>query len=217
MSENLFPREIYDLDESGYWKRAQILSGLLFGTGMWVAGAGILLFIFKGFKNIPNSETVLFVGTLLGVLAGIFFGLIWGRGMRRKMKKFIDQLYSRDPAFVDLPEQDEQFRYRVLGSYMPRPYFAVGGIFYFGDSGLLFIPHKGNLPRDMNRISWSHTSIHQIQLVEQDYTLLKRLLMNKLPSLIEVTTEAGTARFFLPCPETTIGILKKEISRNQIV
>ncbi|MBI4751287.1 MAG: hypothetical protein HY774_22635 [Acidobacteria bacterium] len=217
MSENLFPRETYDLDESGYWKQAQILSGVLFGTGMWVAGAGALLFVFKGFGNIPNAEAVLFVGTLLGVLSGIFFGLTWGWIMRQKVKKFMDRLYSRDPALVDLPEHDEQFRYRLPGSYIPTPNFAVGGICYFGDSGLLFIPHKGNLPRDMNRISWSHTSIHQIQLVEQDYTLLKRLLMNKLPFLIEVTTESGKARFFLPCPETTIGILKKEISRNQIV
>lgn len=217
MSENLFPRETYDEDESGYWKRAQVLSGFLFGAGMWVAGAGILLFVFKGFRGIPNAEKVLLVGTLLGISSGIFFGLMWGWIMRRNVKRFMDRLYSRDPALVDLPEHDEQFRYRLPGSYIPTPNFAVGGTLYFGNSGLLFIPHKGNLPRDMNRISLSHASVHQIQLVEQEQTLFKRLLTNKLPLLIEVTAESGKARFFLPHPEETIGILKKEISSDQAI
>lgn len=184
---------------------------------MWVAGAGILLFVFKGFRGIPNAEKVLLVGTLLGISSGIFFGLMWGWIMRRNVKRFMDRLYSRDPALVDLPEHDEQFRYRLPGSYIPTPNFAVGGTLYFGNSGLLFIPHKGNLPRDMNRISLSHASVHQIQLVEQEQTLFKRLLTNKLPLLIEVTAESGKARFFLPHPEETIGILKKEISGDQAI
>jgi hypothetical protein len=46
MSDNLVPRDAYDVDETGYWRRASVAVGGFFGAAMWLVLMGMALAVF---------------------------------------------------------------------------------------------------------------------------------------------------------------------------
>jgi hypothetical protein len=91
---------------------------------------------------------------------------------------------------------------------MHTPAFAIGGILYIGEPGLVFVPHKANLPRHGGRVSLGPAATVTLRLVPRSPGRVARLLVRALPPLIEAQSEAGGGRFLLPRPEETIRLIE---------
>jgi hypothetical protein len=139
--ENLTPQEVYDIDDTGYRGRLGLVTGAFFGFSMGIACSFLTPSIIGlGWRVLPSISA--------GVFCGIGFGRRFPKGFRKKMSSMIDRLYAGDTELDVVPPPEKELRYRLPCSWKRSENFSVGGVLYIGPLGLLFVPHKLNLPRD---------------------------------------------------------------------
>ena len=203
--ENLVPREIYESDASGYWKRLRVFSGIGFGIF-----SGVVFEVSTGILE-PIHRSIwshVFIGVLIGVFGGLFFGFFYPRSFRRRMSSVSDAIYLGRPEFDVPPPPGPRWEYRLPCSYLLSDHFAVGGVLYIGPSGLLFMPHKKNLekhrvPLEMGPIDNLHLSLTSPQL-----NWYFRLLVPHPVPRLNVEWPNGNAIFLIPEPDSVSQLIE---------
>ena len=123
--ENLVPREVYDVDDSGYRERLGFVTGIFFGFVMGIA----CLFLTPA--TIGFGWRVL-LSICAGTFCGIAFGWSFPKLFRKKMSSIIDRLYSGDGTIDTPPPTGKDLRYRFPCSWKRSETFSVGGVLYIG-------------------------------------------------------------------------------------
>ena len=209
--ENLLPRDAYDLDETGMWKRMPLFVGVfafLFGS----LGFGIIFPLgFKlAFRLVLQQPVTLpwRVGLLSGLLFGVLFALIFGfmfpARARRRFSAATDAIYFDDPKFVVLPPADLGLTHRLPCSWMKSENFAVGGVLYLGSGGFLFIPHRKNLPIHRQPLEIKSLSDITFSLVTPRPNSLMKLLVKSAPPRLQIESHDTSARFLVPEAKKTL-------------
>jgi hypothetical protein len=202
--ENLAPREVYDVDESGYRERLGLVTGIFFGLFMGVACFFLTPLI------IPFGWRA-----LLSIGAGVFSGIVFGRNFpnrfRKKMSSFIDRLYAGDTEIDVPPPPEKELRYRLPCSWTRSGSFTVGGVLYIGPLGLLFVPHKKNLPRDRSPLEMGPNRSLKLSLTTPELTGLYGLLVPRPTPRLQVIWPEGTAQFIIPAPNQVFKLIEKTL------
>lgn len=188
--ENILPRNAYDRDENGYWKRLPLVAGTGFGLpfGIAMALAFLLIEELTPLASLPpialHGAVIIFLvsSTLGGLLFAIFFPI----AMRRKVSLLVDALYNGDPKIDVPPPAGKHLRHRLPCGWAKTDNFAVGGVLYIGDEGLLFVPHKQNLAVHRGIVEMAPLSDVSFSIVEGNPNSLSRLLLSHVPRLLEV-------------------------------
>ncbi len=202
--ENLIPREVYDVDDSGYRQRLGLITGIVFGLAMGIAC--LLL-----------TPSIIGFGwrALLSICAGVFSGFAFGktfpRGFRKKMSSIIDRLYAGDETINTRPPTGKDLRYRLPCSWKRSENFAVGGILYIGPEGLLFVPHKINLPRDRSPFEMGPSKGLQLSLRTQKLAGFFKLFVPHPPSVLQVGWPGGSAQFLVPAPDRVFKLIEERV------
>jgi hypothetical protein len=219
--ENLLPRDAYDLDEAGMWKRMPLVGGVfafLFGS----LGFGIIFPL--GFQLafrlvLPQRVTLplLTVGLVSGLLFGVLFALVFGfmfpARARQRLSAATDAIYFDDPKFVVLPPADLGLTHRLPCSWMKSENFAVGGVLYLGSGGFLFIPHRKNLPTHRQPFEIKSLSDITFSLVTPRLNSLMKLLVKRVPPRLQIESRDTSARFLVPEAEKTLGKIAEIVAR----
>ena len=169
MMENLVPREVYDVDETGYRERLGIISGILFGFTM-------AIFFFLTTSRVGFGWRV-FLSICLGTLCGVGFGRAFPKRFRKRMSPMLDRLYEGNPVIDVAPSPEKLLRYRLPCSWKRSKNFSVGGVLYVGPMGLLFVPLKINLPRDSSAFEMGPNTSLRLCLSPQEVNGLFTLLV----------------------------------------
>jgi hypothetical protein len=202
--ENLVPREIYDIDDSGYRQRLGLLTGIFFGLAMGLA----CLFLTPSTIGF-SSRTLLCIGT--GLFGGVFFGKTFPRGFRKRMSSIVDRLYAGDPTIDTPPPPGKDLRYRLPCSWKRSQSFTVGGVLYIGPQGLLFVPHKMNLPRDRTFFEMGPSRSLKLSLTPQKAARFFELFVPRPPSVLQVIWPDGSAQFVVPPSDRVFKLIEERI------
>jgi hypothetical protein len=192
--ENLVPREIYDIDDSGYRQRLGLVTGFFVGLAMGLA----CLFLTPSIIGF-GWRALLSIGT--GLFSGVFFGKTFRRGFRKRMSSIVDRLYVGDPTIDTPPPPGKDLRYRLPCSWKRSQSFTVGGVLYIGPQGLLFMPHKMNLPRDRTFFEIGPSRSLEFSLMPQKAAGFFKLFVPRPPSVLEIIWPDGSAQFIIPSPD----------------
>ena len=202
--ENLVDRRIYDIDDTGYWRRLPLAVGLGFGIPMAVVFA----------LAVPGGGlgARFAIGLISGGFCGILFAVMFPWLLRRNIAYVTNALFNGNPNFV--VEPPGELRYRLPCSWMKSAVFAVGGILYLGRDGLLFVPHSKNLKRDLAPFEMGPLHHLNLSLVAQPpMSLLWRILIPHAPKLLEIRANGHSKRFLIPQPDSVIGIIQERIEQ----
>jgi len=202
--ENLVPREIYDVDDTGYRARLGWMTGGFFGFGMGIA----CIFLTPPVIELRWRMLLSICG---GALSGIAFGRIFPWRLRKKMSSYIDRLYAGDTDMTSPPPPEKELRYRLPCSWKRSKNFSVGGVLYIGRLGLLFVPHKMNLPRDSTAFEMGPSTSLQLSLVPQSLTGLFKLLVPRPTPLLQVIWPGGDAQFIIPAPNQVFKLVSERV------
>ncbi|HZS08396.1 MAG TPA: hypothetical protein VFD58_26420 [Blastocatellia bacterium] len=116
----------------------------------------------------------------------------------------VDLIYQGDSKIVAPPPAGNEYSYRLPCGWMKSDNFLVGGILYLGQAGLIFVPHKRNLPRHREPFAMGPLDNIEFSLTEARPNRIHRMLVQKLPVLIEAKWPDGTTRLLVPQPEQTL-------------
>lgn len=203
--DNLIPREAYDVDESGYRQRLGLVTGTFFGLAMGLA----CLFLTPSMAG-PGWHALLSI--CAGVFSGVVFGKTFPRGFRTKMTSIIDRLYAGDPELVTAPPPEKKPGYRLPCSWKRSENFAVGGVLYIGPQGLLFMPHKMNLPRDRSSsFEMGPGEGLKLSLTTQKVAGFFKLLVPRPASVLQVSWPGGSAQFLVPAPDRVLKLIEERV------
>jgi hypothetical protein len=201
--ENLIPREVYDVDETGYRERLGIISGILFG---FIMAIFFLLTTSRG-----GFGWRVFLSLCLGTLCGVGFGRAFPKRFRKRMSSMVDRLYEGNPVTDIAPSLEEELRYRLPCSWKRSKNFSVGGVLYVGPMGLLFVPHKINLPRDSSAFEMGPNKSLSLRLSPQEVNGLLMLLVPRPSPALEVIWPEGTPQFLVPAPNQVLKLLDERL------
>jgi flagellar biosynthesis protein FliQ len=196
--ENLIPLAAYHADETGYWKRLSLFSGLVFGVGMA---------IFSAVYPIDDS-TLLYSRisrALIGFFfCGIFFGLLFPWLVRRRFRSIQDGLFAGKSWIDEPPPTNRRLDYRFPCSLITGGgASAVGGVMYLGLDGMIFVPHKRNLRDNKRVLEMVPLSGVIIGTAEPPVrSLLQRILIPRPQPTLEVQWPEGRANFLVPSVES---------------
>jgi hypothetical protein len=201
--KDLVPREVYDSDDTGYWKRLPVAMGLSFGISMSLA---VILIVPRG-----SWTFRVLLGLLGGVIAGVLFGVVSPRLFRRKMKAFTDKLFAADPQLVPVPPAAKGLSHRLICDWIQPSGFAIGGVLYLGRDGLLFVPHLKNLKRDQAILNMGSSDQIQLTLVQPSINAVQRVLIPNPPQHLEVAGNGRRETFLIPQPERVIQLIRERL------
>jgi hypothetical protein len=199
--KDLLPREVYDVDDTGYWKRMPVAMGLCFGVSMSL--------VFIALVPRGNAALRVLVGLAGGAIAGVLLSVAFPRLFRRKMRAFTDRLFAGDPELVPVPPAAKGLSHRLICDWMLPSGFAVGGVLYLGRDGLLFVPHLKNLKRDQAILNMGSSDQIQLTLVQPNINVVQRMLIPNPPRYLEVTGNGRRECFLVPQPERVIELVRR--------
>lgn len=203
--ENLVPKEAYIIDFSGYRERLGWVTGIFFGMSM-----GIVFFILAPSTVGLSRRASISFGA--AVLCGIVFGMVFPRRYRRRISSVIDRLYDGDTKIDVPPPPEKELRYRLPCSWVRSKNFAVGGVLYIGPHGLLFVPHKMNLPGDRSVFEMGPNRRLKLSLTAPESSGLSKLLVPRPMSQLQVNWPEGSAKFVIPSPNQVFDLISKCVS-----
>lgn len=144
-------------------------------------------------------------------LCGVGFGRNLPKRLRKRMSSVVDRLYEGDPV-VDIPPPPErELRYRLPCSWKRNKNFSVGGVLYVGPMGLLFVPHKMNLPRDHSVFEMGPNKSLRLCLAPQTVSRLFKVLVPRPSPALEVIWPEGSAQFLVPAPNHVLKSLDERV------
>jgi hypothetical protein len=204
--KNLLPREAYDQDETGYWKRLPIFVGTAFGFIFAVL-------MYFGERTVPNMQRSPTLGetVLVGVMAGLLFGTVFPRGFRRKLRERTDRLFAADESLIGPPPAAEAIVATLLCTWI-KGARGVGGVMYIGAAGLEFVPNRDE-PMMIDGFRMAPLTDLHIGLAEatESKHLLFRMLMPEPKPRMQIRWPSGSAVFLVPSVETTVERLNQAI------
>lgn len=204
--KNLLPREAYDQDETGYWKRLPIFLGTTFG----VIFAALM---YLGERTVPNLQRVPTLGemVLVGVIAGLLFGTVFPRRFRRRLRDRTDRLFAADESLIGPPPATDAIVATLLCTWI-KGARGVGGVLYIGPAGLEFVPNRDELT-SVDGFRMAPLNDLHIGLTEatESKNLLSRILIPEPKSRMQIRWQSGTALFFVPSVEATVERLTQVI------
>lgn len=190
--EHLVPLEAYDLDETGYWRRAPWVNGLWFGACM-----AAVAFVFN--RTLASTAFAF-------ILNGTIFGLLFPPSMRQQARWINAGLYFGRPWLIPPPPASMAIHYQVLCTRTDGK-VPVTGILYLGPRGFLFVPPKRNFSAK-SQLEMSPVDSILIALVTLPAAgIVQRMLTLHRPGQIEITCNGATARFSAPQPAITFAKL----------
>lgn len=127
------------------------------------------------------------------------------------MSSIIDRLYAGDTDITVPPPPEQELRYRLPCSWKRSENFSVGGILYIGPLGLLFVPHKMNLPRDRSVFEMGPNKSLELSLATQRLSAFFKLLVPRPTPLLQVTWPGGSARFIIPAPNQVLKVINERV------
>jgi hypothetical protein len=202
--ENLVPRDVYEVDESGYRQRLGLVTGIFFGLAVGLA----CLFLTPSMIGF-GWRVLLSICT--GVFSGVAFCKSFPRGLQKKMSSIIGRLYAGDATIDTPPPTGKDLRYRLPCSWKSSENFAVGGVLYIGPEGLLFVPHKMNLPRDRSSFEMGPSKGLKLSLTTQKLAGFFKLFVPHPPSVLQVIWPDGTAQFVIPAPNRVFKLIEERV------
>lgn len=205
--QNLLPREAYNEDETGAWKRLPIVTGVFFATFMALA-------IYFWFGDIPHMShrPTLVQSLVFGLLAGLYVGWRFPPNLRRRADKMIDQLFEGDEALREIESANDSFTYRLPCTWM-KGALGVGGVLYIGRSGLLFLPNKINHRKEAPFRLTPLTDLQvKVTAPSKSQNPLLRILIPHPQPRIEIHSASDVASFVVPSPVATAERLRQLIS-----
>lgn len=215
MTENLLPRDIYSDKGIRRTIPVSVFAGLMFGGLFFFVFGGLTLALFGFVGAVDEGWSVLPVMGVICALGGVGFGLVTafmiGLVLPRQWAAVVDKIYYRDPEMAPSPENEGDFRYRFPAGYLRSPHINVGGILYLGRSGLMFHPHKKNLPS--HRISIYLTPLESIKMevVPHKVNPFFRLFVKSVPPMFTIVSASCTGNFLIPKPTESIGHIETAI------
>jgi hypothetical protein len=204
--ETIVPLSSYRLDETGYWKRLPLVSGLLFGLAM-----GTFVAIF------PSDASALFYSRMVRILisligGGALFGFLFPFFFRRKVNRIIDALHAGKSWIDAPPPANRNLAYRFPCTLLVSGR-GIGGVMYLGQRELIFVSHKLN-GRHKQQLEWEPLSGLRIAAIDSPSLRgLRRILVPHPQPLMEVRWSGGTATFVVPTAKTTAARLSGLIEK----
>jgi len=202
--KNFLPRDVYDVDETGYWARTRIVTGVFFGVCMSVA----MYFILSNTPNLLHPPTP---GRLLlmGILSGLFFGVALTEFLRLRARQLVDRLYAADLRLVVPPPAEDIFSYQLPCTRIAG-HVGVGGILYLGNLEFMFSPHKLN-PPSATALRIGPVDAIEVRLAEAlpQRNWLQRILVPRPQPYLEIEWGAARACFLVPNAVNTSELLAR--------
>jgi hypothetical protein len=204
--KNLLPREAYDQDETGYWKRLPIVLGTVFGFTFAVL-------MYFGERTVPNIQRVPTLGEmmLVGVIAGIFFGTVFPRSFKRRLRNRTDRLFAADESLIGPPPTTDPIAATLLCTWINGAR-GVGGVLYIEAEGLEFVPNRDELMSSGSFRMAPLVDLHigLAEAPESKNPLFRALIPEPKPRM-QVRWQSGTALFSVPSVEATVERLTQVI------
>ena len=192
VAENLLPLAAYQTDDSGYWRRSPVVSGLLFGVWMGIFAA---VFPLDDSNLLYSRTTRIAISFFSGLIFGPFFTLLtrwWTRLIQTG-------LYS-GKSWIDVPPPANiGVNYRIVCSLI-KGRIAVGGVAYLHSEGVIFAPHKRN--RATNKRLLEMKPLRELRFdtaVLPVRNQIQRILIPRPQPVLVVQWPDGDARFVVPC------------------
>ena len=185
--EDLVPRTAYDVDETGYWERMPVVTGLIMAvccTAITYATIG---------RDWPFRESA-----IRGMAGGFMFAVLFPSLLRWFVRGYTSRAYAGKGRFALAAPAGFDVAYRLLCSaIIGDSRAAVGGNLFIGRSGLSFVPFSGSpLTFPMPEL--------KVAAVPAPTNALLRVVIPRPASLLEATGRDVRARFVLPTPSATI-------------
>jgi hypothetical protein len=185
------------VDQTGYWKRMPILSGLFWGGGMFLASPFIVSY------PIWSSGMMLFFVGLACLLAGVLFAVFFTLSMRLVAWWEARLAYRGKGKWSTSPPPPEGAAYRLPCSRVLPPQRLMPGNLYLGCAGLFFVPIRMRRQSSSTPLMLPLDAVSP-RAVPMELSGLNRLLLARPPLLLEVGADENVVRFLVPNGSQTI-------------
>lgn len=204
--ETIIPRDRYDLDETGYWKRMPWITGITFGmlNGLIVFALALLV----AGENLRFAFIVTLGTSLFG---GFLFAVFFPKLFRRRLATLVTSAYTGDLHVIGTPPTPPAYAYRLPANWMKTDHLAIGGVLYIGRTGLRFVPHRHNLRRHQQPFEITPLEQLSFSLVEPNLNWLFRQYHTNTPHYIEIRWPSGRARFAVPTAAATLQEIQQRV------
>jgi hypothetical protein len=198
--ENVIALESYLADETGYWGRLGVVSGIFFGVTMTAAGLIIL-------SHTPNLLLSPLVGSIVGgLVGGFFFGIFFPITLRRKVNSYTTGLYRGEDWIATIPPLGMKPDYQLPCTRIDGR-LGIGGTLCAGREALVFVPHKLNR-RKVQPVTMSPIATLRTELAPSaPRNFLQKLLVPKPQPQLTITSQSDTVYLAVPQPAATIAKL----------
>ena len=187
--ETLAPRELYDSDELGVWKRMPLVGGLLF------AAVSMAWDVIAAISQREPLGPALLSGLIFGLFAGAIWALLFTWVFRRLIKTGNDRWYFADPRLVAPPPPG--FLYRL-----PCAWFAADrrrhGVLYLGREGLTFHPVLRVPHRFRDRLVIAPLDSVDVEVIDAPLPFIARIWGHRTIPRIRIRWNGSHADFGVP-------------------
>jgi hypothetical protein len=184
MIPNIVPIETYSVDETGYWKRLPLVSGIM----MMVIGTAIVwTTIGDSLRPVEILER--------GIGGGAGFGILLPFALRRRAKRSIESVLTQPGSVVSGAVC------RLVCSRIITQSHVVPGALFFEPSQITFLPRLAHQ---------SHLSIEipsatvAVSMERRPRNFMQRALCSSDPVLMRLDSPPASALFNVPAPSQTI-------------
>ena len=184
MIPNLVPIETYSVDETGYWKRLPLVSGVM----MMVMGTAI---IWSTIGDSLQPVEVLERGIAGGAGCGILFTFLLRRWAKRSIENAIAQSTPAVNGAVC----------RLVCSRVIAQYRVAPGTLFFEPDTITFLPQLAQQ---------SHLSVEipsatvAVSMEQRPRNVMQRAVFSSDPLLMRLDSPSASALFNVPAPSQTI-------------
>jgi|GEM_PF-1248780 len=216
--ENMVSREAYNVDETGYWRRMPIFTGISAAVLFGLMFGFVFLFIMNALVEpirLPfNLSNALALSVLSGIPFGITFGITFPLVARQIYSSAVDKIYNGDLKTIgEIPTQDI-YTHRLPCSWLKSNTFSIGGVLYIGEESLVFVPNTQNLPQHRKPFDILPLGSLEMSVTEMKLGWLKKMIMKRPPRLLEISWSTDNARFVVPDAEQTLMRIKQVVDRR---
>jgi hypothetical protein len=204
--ENVITLDSYLTDETGYWGRLGLVSGVLFGLMM--AAGGLLIL-----SHTPNLVLPPLIGsTISGLFGGLLFGIFFPLAFRRTTNIYAKSLYKGEDWIANDPPPGIDPDYQLLCTRIVGS-MGVGGILYAERRALVFVPHKLNRRRHQPVTLSPVTNLRTELSPPPARNFLQKLLVPKPQPQLIITSPTEQMYLTVPQPVVTISMLDHVLER----
>jgi len=148
----------------------------------------------------PDRVSEMLINLTQAVVSGVVFCLFYIFLIKILDRRIMNKAYASMDN--ENSEKDAELTFFLPCSFVKSRRLAIGGTLYFGDTDIVFVPHKFNLGKHKKlHIKVFRHEITAVKTVEQTKGLFTKLLTCRDLQLVQLETAESEYRFLTQKPE----------------